>query len=114
MLIATVGLLSLVALSVRQRTKEIGIRKVLGSSSWGIILLMAKDYAKLLAGANLIAWPAPDTHREVAGQFCLPHSAAVVGISCGRGVAALIALSAVSLQSLRTALANPVKSLRYE
>jgi len=115
MVIATVGLLSLVALSVRQRTKEIGIRKVLGSSSWGIIVLMAKDYTKLLAAANLIAWPATGYFIErwldsFAYHITLPWWAFLAA----GGVAAVIALLAVSLQSLRTAMANPVKSLRYE
>ncbi|MCC6398734.1 MAG: ABC transporter permease, partial [Bacteroidetes bacterium] len=115
MVIATIGLLSLVALSVRQRTKEIGIRKVLGSSSGGIVVLMAKDYTKLLGGANLIAWPAAGYFIErwlerFAYHITLPWW---TFLAAG-GVAALIALTAVSLQSLRAALANPVKSLRYE
>jgi putative ABC transport system permease protein len=113
--IASVGLLSLVALSVRQRTKEIGIRKVLGASVPGIISLISREYTTLVVAANLIAWPVAaylmnSWLEDFAYRIGLPWWAFLLA-----GCAALAAaLLAVGIQSLRAAMANPVEALRYE
>jgi ABC-type antimicrobial peptide transport system permease subunit len=113
--IASMGLLSLVALSVRQRTKEIGIRKVLGASVSGIIGLISREYTLLVVLANLIAWPVAaylmnSWLEDFAYRIGLPWWAFLVA-----GCATLaIALLAVGIQSLRAAMANPVDALRYE
>jgi putative ABC transport system permease protein len=113
--IATMGLLGLVTLSVRQRTKEIGMRKVLGSTATGIVRLMAGEYAKLILVANIIAVPlaAYAMNRwleNFAYRIALPWWAFVAA----GGIATAVALLAAGLQSLKAALANPVISLRYE
>jgi putative ABC transport system permease protein len=113
--IASMGLLGLVALSVRQRTKEIGIRKVLGSSASGIVHLISREYVKLVLIANLIAWPVAgylmnSWLQDFAYRIGLPWWAFVLA-----GSATLVsALAAVGIQSLRAATANPVEALRYE
>jgi len=55
--VAGLGIFGLASFSVEQRTKEIGIRKVLGSSALGIVTLLTKSYARWVLAANLIAWP---------------------------------------------------------
>lgn len=113
--IACMGLLGLSMLISRQRTKEIGIRKVLGASVANISMLLSKDFLKLvLVGvciASPIAWYGMDKW--------LQHFAFRIHIEWWVFVltavlVVLIALCTVSLQSVRSALMNPVKSLRSE
>ncbi|NUO00226.1 MAG: ABC transporter permease [Saprospiraceae bacterium] len=113
--LACLGLFGLAALAVVNRTKEIGIRKVLGASVPGISNLLAKDFLKLVFIAIVIAsplaywamdrWLSDFAYRiEIQWwMFVLTGFAAV-----------MIAFLTVSLQSVRAALANPVKSLRSE
>ena len=113
--IACLGLLGLVAFTVTQRTKEIGIRKVLGASVSSIVSLLSQDFLKLVLLANVIAWPLAGwaMHRWLQDfAYRTPLSwwlFALAGIS-----AVLIALVAVSFQAIKAAVANPVKSLRTE
>jgi putative ABC transport system permease protein len=113
--IACLGLLGLATFMVERRTKEIGIRKVLGASVSNVVGLLSKDFVKLVIVANLIAWP-------VAGYAMnkwLQDFAYHVEISwwifvLAGGLALMIALATVSMQAIRAAVANPVDSLRYE
>ncbi|HEV8537518.1 MAG TPA: ABC transporter permease [Bacteroidota bacterium] len=113
--VASSGLLSLVALSVRQRTKEIGIRKVLGATVPGIIALISREYLKLIVAANVVAWPVAAYLMSVwlqdfAYRMDLPWWTFLLA-----GSAALAAaLVAIIIQSLKAAIANPVDALRYE
>lgn len=113
--ISCLGLLGLIMFSAEQRTKEIGIRKVLGATVSNIIGLLSKDFIKLVVISFVIAAP-------VAGYFMnkwLDGFAfktdlswwifAVAGIS-----ALLVALLTISVQAISAALANPVKSLKTE
>ena len=114
-LIACMGLLGLVAFATEQRTKEIGIRKVLGASSGSIVFLLSKDFAKLTAVAFLIASPI----AYFLMQKWLQDFAYSITISADTFlVAAASILSVVfvtiSFQSIKAALANPVESLRSE
>jgi len=114
-LIACFGLLGLSAYNVVQRTKEIGVRKVLGASVVSIAGLLSKDFVKLVLVANLAAWPI----AYFAMNRWLQDFAYRVNIGwwvfvLAGGVALLIALLTVSLQAIRAALANPVEALRYE
>ncbi len=113
--IACLGLLGLVAFTVTQRTKEIGIRKVLGASVASIVALLSRDFLKLVLLANLIAWPLAGwaMHRWLQDfAYRTPLSWWLFALA---GVAAiLIALLAVSFQAIKAAVANPVKSLRTE
>lgn len=113
--IACLGLLALAAYTVETRTKEIGIRKVLGASISAIISLLSKDFLRLVLLAILIASPfAWYMMREWLQDFAYRVSIewwvfVVAGI-----LAIGIAFLTVSLQSIRAALANPVKSLKSE
>ena len=114
-LIACLGLFGLASFTAEQRTKEIGIRKVLGASVPGIITLLSKDFVKLVTIAFIIAAPL----AYFAMQKWLEDFAYRIEISWPiflmAGLAALgIALMTVSGQALRAALTDPVKALRYE
>ncbi len=115
MLIVLLGIFGLVSLSVARRTKEVGIRKVLGASVPGIIGLFLKEYGWILLIANIIAWPL--TYWVVSTWLAdyAYHTQIdwhpFVGV--GFTLATLTSL-VVSLQVVKTALMNPVKSLRSE
>jgi putative ABC transport system permease protein len=114
-LIACLGLFGLVTYAAEQRTKEIGIRKVLGANVGGIVGLLSKDFLWLVLIASLIAFPvAWWAMSQWLGSFAYR-----VGISwwifvVAGAAAVLIALVTVSFQTIRAAVANPVKSLRSE
>jgi putative ABC transport system permease protein len=106
------GLASFVA---QQKTKEIGIRKVLGASVAGIVGLISKDFVKLVLVANLLAWPL----AYFAMNRWLQDFAYRINLSMEiflfSGLLALaIALLTVSFQAIKAALANPVEALRHE
>ena len=114
-LIACLGLFGLITISAEQRTKEIGIRKVLGASISNVALILSKDFLILVIVSNIIAWP-------VAYYFMnkwLQDFAYKINISwwvfvISGGIALIIALATVSFQAIKAAVANPVDSLRYE
>lgn len=113
--ISLLGLVGLASFMAEQRTKEIGIRKILGSSVAGIVMLLSKEFSKWVMLAALIAWP--------IGYFIMKNwlqsfayrseITAVVFVMTGLG-ALVLALTTVAYQSIKAALADPVKSLRYE
>jgi putative ABC transport system permease protein len=114
--IACLGLFGLVTYAAEQRMKEIGIRKVLGARVSGIVGLLSKDFALLVGIAALIALPLAWWSMS---HWFLQSFAYRVGISwwifvLAGAVAFLIALLTVSVQTIRAAIANPVKSLRSE
>jgi len=113
--IACLGLLGLAAYTAEQRTKEIGIRKVLGATVSEIIIMLTKEFTKWVLIANLIAWPA--AYFFMNGW--LENFAYRINISIWifilSGLSALIiAVITVSYQAIKAATADPVKSLRYE
>ena len=113
--LSCLGLFGLASFTAERRTKEIGIRKVLGASAPGIFMLLSRGLSKWVLLANIIAWP-------VAYYFMnkwLQNFAYRVGLSVWvfllSGLTAFgIALLTVSFQSIKAATANPVDSLRYE
>ncbi|HVX26099.1 MAG TPA: ABC transporter permease [Parafilimonas sp.] len=113
--ISCLGLFGLAAYTAQVRTKEIGVRKVLGSSVSGIIHLLAKDFVKLVVIAIVIATPIAwylmhAWLQDFAYKINLGWSVFVIaGL-----IAIAIALFAISFQSVKAAIANPVKSLRTE
>jgi len=114
-LIACLGLFGLASFSARQRTKEIGIRKVLGASVAGIVGLLSKEFVKLVLLANLIAWPiAYFTMNNWLQDFAYRIDIGWWVFALAGGIALLIALITVSTQAIKAALANPVEALRYE
>jgi putative ABC transport system permease protein len=114
-LIACLGLFGLTAFTAEQKTKEIGIRKVLGASVSGILLLFSKDFLKLIVIANIIAipliyylmnkWLQDFAYRiEIDSTIFFISAASVF----------LISIFTIVVQALKAATANPVKSLKYE
>lgn len=114
-LIACLGLFGLASYMSEQRTKEIGVRKFLGASSPGIVLLLSKDFAKWVLLANILAWPcAYLLMRNWLREFAYRSTLAWWLFALTGAGTLLIALLTVSFQAVRAARANPVDSLRYE
>jgi putative ABC transport system permease protein len=114
-LIACLGLFGLGAYVAEQKTKEIGIRKVLGATILGIVTLTAKEFIKWIAIANLIAWPlAYFVMRGWLQDFAYKVSIGPVVFILAAGLTLLISFTTVSYHSIKAALANPIDSLRYE
>jgi putative ABC transport system permease protein len=113
--LACFGLFGLVDFTVRQRKKEIGVRKVLGASVAGITALLARDFLKLVAIAILVATPlAWYFMQRWLADFAYRITPAWWMFAVAGAGAVLIAFLTVSVQSTRAALADPVKSLRSE
>ena len=113
--VASLGLFGLASFTAAQRTKEIGIRKVLGSSIPNIFLLLSKDFLKLVLIANVIAIPLVWLIMETwLKTFAFRIEMSLWFFAVAAVITVVIALVTVSYQSLTAAIANPVKSLRYE
>lgn len=113
--ISCLGLFGLASYMAEQRTREIGIRKVLGASIGNIIGLLSKEFVLLVCVASLIAWPLSwyIMHRWLQG-FAYRSGMGVGIFILAALMALLIALITISVQAIRAALANPVNSLRHE
>eukprot|EP00903_Cladosiphon_okamuranus_P000206 g206.t1 len=113
--IACIGLIGLSTFIAQQRTKEIGIRKVLGASTIGLVQLLSRDFVRLVIVALIIAvplaWWAMNTWLQ---SFAYRIELGPGVFALAAVVAVLIALATVSIQSIRAALANPVESLKGE
>lgn len=114
-LVACSGLYGLASYNTERRTKEIGVRKVLGSSVWSIVVLLTNDFSKLVLLANVIAWPA----AYVGMQRWLENFAYRIDITpvifIGSGLIALcVAWVTVGSTAAKAASAKPVLALRYE
>jgi putative ABC transport system permease protein len=113
--IACLGLFGLASFLAEQRTKEIGIRKVLGASTSTVVLLLSKEFVSGVFLANGIAWPVAYYSANLWLQgFAYRTSVKLNIFVLSAGLAVAIALLTVSFRALRAALANPVDSLRYE
>jgi putative ABC transport system permease protein len=113
--IACLGLFGMASFTAEQRTKEIGIRKVLGASISGVVVLLAKDSLKLVLIANLIAWPIAYLAMKKWTQGFAYQAGIGVWMFVITGVlAAVIALLTVSFQSIKAALSPPIKAIKYE
>ena len=114
-LIVCLGLLGLAAFVAEKRTKEIGIRKVLGASLSQILLLLSREFTAAIILANVIAWPvAYYWMNQWLANFAYRIDMGVGTFVLSAAIALAIALFTVCWQSLRVATANPVDSLRYE
>ena len=114
-LIACFGLLGLSAYNVLQRAKEIGIRKVLGASVQNILLMLSKDFLKLIVVALLLAIPVGwFVMHEWLQDFAYRIDIAWWVFAVAGIISLGIALLVISLQALKAAVENPVKSLRTE
>lgn len=114
-LIACLGLFALASFSAVQRTKEIGVRKVMGASVNSIVILLAKDFLKLIAIAIIVAipvtylvmnmWLQSFAYRVTVSAWTFLLSALIV---------TFIASSTIAWQTIKTAVSNPIKALKYE
>jgi putative ABC transport system permease protein len=114
-LIGCLGLFGMASFTAEQRTKEIGIRKVLGASVPGIVRLLAKEFVLLVIIANLIALPvAYFAMNRWLQSFAYRMGIHPIIFVLAAAISLSIALTTVSYQAIRAALTNPVDSLRYE
>mgnify|MGYP001099283585 CR=1 FL=1 len=115
LLIACLGLLGLASFSAASRTKEIGIRKVLGASVSGIVVMLSKQFAKWVVIANAIAWPLAYLAMDRWLQnFAYRTRISIWVFAEAAAVSLVIALLTVSYQSVKAAASDPIDSLRYE
>lgn len=114
-LISCLGLFGLATFSAEQRTREIGVRKVLGASVAGIVALLSKDFLKLVAVSIVVASPiAWFIMQKWLQNFPYRINISWMVFVITAIVALLIALFTISFQAIKAAIANPVKSLRTE
>ena len=113
--LACIGLFGLAALTSERRTKEIGIRKVLGATERNVVFLLSKEFSIWVLVANVISWPVSFIimHRWL-DQFAYRISLSWWMFVLSSLFTFLIALVAVGYQAIKAALANPIDSLRYE
>jgi len=113
--ISCLGLLGLASFLIERRTKEIGIRKVLGADMRNIVVLLSRDFLKWVAIANIIAWPvAFYAMSRWLLNFAYRTDIAIWTFILAAAFALGIALLTISYHAIRAALSNPVDSLRYE
>jgi putative ABC transport system permease protein len=114
-IISCMGLFSMSLFAIQSRTKEIGIRKVVGASVPNIFVLLTKDFLRWVLLANFIAWPiAWFTMNKWLQNFAYRINLTLWPFLMAGLSALVIALLTVSWQSIRAAVVNPVESLRYE
>jgi len=113
--ISCLGLFGLAAFMAEQRTKEIGVRKVLGASVSGVVLLLTKEFTKWVLVSSIIAWPIAYwiMHRWLQ-DFAYRTAVGLGTLVLSTGMALFVAWVTVSYQSLKVARTNPVDALRYE
>jgi putative ABC transport system permease protein len=113
--VACLGLFGLATFTAEQRTKEIGVRKVLGASVASIVSLLSREFLKLVAIAIIVAVPVGWYIMQVwLGNFAYKIDAEWWVFALAGTISILIALLTVSFQSIRAALMNPVQSLKSE
>jgi putative ABC transport system permease protein len=113
--IACLGLFGLASYTTEQRTREIGVRKVMGATVSKIIILLSREFAKWVLVANIIAWPiAYFAMNKWLDNFAYRVNIGWTAFVLTAVLTSMIALLTVSYQSIKAAVANPADSLRYE
>jgi len=113
--ISCLGLFGLAAFMAERRTKEIGIRRVLGASASGIVYLLSKKFVTWILASNLVAWPvAYYVMNKWLQNFAYRTDLGIWIFFLAMFLALIIALLTIIAQSTRTAMANPANALRYE
>lgn len=113
--VSCLGLFGLASFTTAQRTKEIGIRKVLGATEWNITIMTTKKFFGLVLAANAVSWPiAYAAMQNWLQNFAYKTSLGVWIFALSAGMSFAIALLTVGYQSVKAALADPADSLRYE
>jgi putative ABC transport system permease protein len=114
-LVACLGLLGLVSFTAELKTKEIGIRKVLGASTGHVVVLLSREFIKWIVLANIVAWPlAWFAMNRWLQNFAYRTNIGWVVFLLAGFVAVTIAIFTFIFQTVKTASAKPVNSLRYE
>lgn len=114
-IVACLGLFGLTSFSTLQRTKEIGVRKVLGAGVSQIVMILSKEFILLLAIANVISWPVVYLIMDGwLNNFTSRVSIGIPVLLIAAVLVMLIAVVAVGYKTVTTARTNPVKALRYE
>lgn len=113
--ISCLGIFGLSAFSVEQRTKEIGIRKILGSSVPGIMFLLSKEFSRWILLANILAWPiAFYAMHKWLENFAYRTGINIVLFLLAGGLSLIIAAVPVGYQAIKAAVSDPIDALRYE
>jgi putative ABC transport system permease protein len=114
-LIGCLGLFGLASFMAEQRTREIGVRKVLGASVAGIVMLLTREFTRWVLLANLVSWPIAwyAMNRWLEG-FAFRVELGWATFALAGGLALAIAWLTVSWQAVRAALSDPIEALRYE
>jgi putative ABC transport system permease protein len=113
--LACLGLFGLVLFSIEQRTKEVGIRKVLGAGTVDIVSLLSKDFLRLVGAANIIAWPLSFYAANKWLQSFAYRTSLDLWVFAAATVTVLaISVLTIAYQAVKAAVTNPVDSLRYE
>ena len=114
-LISCLGLLGLAAYTAEKRTKEIGIRKTLGASVTGIVLLLSTEFSRWVLIANIVAWPAAYfLMNRWLDDFAYRTSLGLETFVLAGLLAVVIATLTISYQAIKAARGNPVDALKYE
>ena len=112
---ACLGLFGLASFAIQQRTKEIGIRRILGATITNIIILFSKEYMKLVSIASLIAWPVAYYAIDIWLQnFSYRITPSITSFTLSTIAALAIALLTVGIRSYWATRTNPVDLIRYE
>jgi putative ABC transport system permease protein len=113
--ISALGLFGLASFLIERRTKEIGIRKILGAEAGGIVVLLSKDFLQWVVLANVIAVPvAYVVMNNWLRSFAYRTAVSVWVFAAAAALAIGVAMLTISLHCFRAAASNPVNSLRYE
>ena len=113
--ISCLGLFGLAAFIVERRTKEVGIRKILGADVTGVVVLLSMEFIRWVALANIVAWPAAwIVLARWLRNYAYSEGLRIWMFVLAGAAALMIALLTVGMQSIRVARANPVDALRYE
>jgi putative ABC transport system permease protein len=115
LILSCLGLYGLASFTIERRTKEVGIRKVLGATLPGVFFLLTKEFLKWVLLVNLVAWPmAFFLMNKWLQSFAYRIHLGVLTLVSSSAIALMIALLTISLQTVKAGTANPVDSLRYE
>jgi len=113
--ISCIGILGLVSFSTEQRSKEIGIRKVLGASVQTIVFMLCKEFLKWVLISNILIWPlAYLLMTKWLNSFAYRIDFSIMTFVFTFLISLFVTLATVSFHAIKAALANPVDSLKYE
>jgi putative ABC transport system permease protein len=113
--LACLGLFGLVLFSIEQRTKEVGIRKILGAGTVDIVVLLSKDFLRWVVVANVIAWPLSFyAVNKWLQSFAYRTSLDLFVFAAATSTVVGISVLTIAYQAVKAAVTNPVDSLRYE